>query len=59
MLLDRPSVALDPSAVDVDVARFERLVAGAGPKAPCRPPTSIADGFEEWLTFACSRSTPR
>src|SRR6266849_575241 len=33
MVLDGPSVALDPSVVDVDVARFERLVADGRPAA--------------------------
>jgi predicted ATPase/DNA-binding SARP family transcriptional activator len=33
ILLDGPSVALDPSAVDVDVAQFERLVADGRPDA--------------------------
>jgi predicted ATPase/DNA-binding SARP family transcriptional activator len=33
MVLDGPSVALDPGLVDVDVARFERLVADGRPAA--------------------------
>jgi DNA-binding SARP family transcriptional activator len=33
MVFDGPSVALDPSLVDVDVARFERLVADGRPSA--------------------------
>jgi hypothetical protein len=33
MILDGPGVALDPSVVDVDVARFERLVADGRPEA--------------------------
>ncbi len=33
MVLDGPSVALDPSVVDVDVARFERLIADGRPAA--------------------------
>src|SRR5882762_1901377 len=33
MVFDGPSVALDPSVVDVDVARFERLVADGRPSA--------------------------
>jgi hypothetical protein len=48
--------------VDVDVARFERLVADAGPEALVQATYvyrgDLLDGFEEWLTFACSRSTP-
>src|SRR3989449_10804065 len=61
ILLDGPSVALDPSAVDVDVAQFERLVADGRPAAL----EQVADlyrgdllaglalterPFEEWLT---------
>src|SRR6266851_4636108 len=61
MVLDGPSVALDPAVVDVDVARFERLVADGRPEAL----EQIADlyrgyllaglalaerPFEEWLT---------
>ena len=33
IVFDGPSVALDPSVVDVDVARFERLVADGRPSA--------------------------
>src|SRR5256886_15130163 len=33
MMLDGPGVALDPSVVDVDVARFEQLVADGRPEA--------------------------
>jgi len=33
MVLDGPSVALDPSVVDVDVLRFERLIADGRPAA--------------------------
>src|SRR5882724_1797445 len=33
MVFDGPSVALDPSVVDVDVARFERLIADGRPGA--------------------------
>src|SRR5258708_1595416 len=33
LILDGPTVALDPSVVDVDVAEFERLVADGQPAA--------------------------
>src|SRR5438309_5759135 len=61
MILDGPSVALDPSVVDVDVAQFERLVADGRPPA-LEQIASLYRGdllaglalaerpFEEWLT---------
>ena len=60
LILDGPSVALDPSAVDVDVARFEALVADGRPDALERAPgiyrgdllagLALAERpFEEWL----------
>ncbi len=60
-LLDGPSVALDPSVVDVDVARFERLVADGRPAAleqvaglyrgDLLAGLALAERpFEEWLT---------
>ena len=61
MVLDGPSVALDPSVVDVDVARFERLVADGRPAAleqvaglyrgDLLAGLALAERpFEEWLT---------
>ena len=61
MVLDGPSVALDPSIVDVDVARFERLVADGRPAAleqvaglyrgDLLAGLALAERpFEEWLT---------
>jgi len=61
MILDGPSVALDPSVVDVDVARFERLVADGRPEAleqiaglyrgDLLAGLTLAERpFEEWLT---------
>ena len=61
MLLDGPSVALDPSTVEVDVARFERLVADGRPAAleqvaglyrgDLLAGLALAERpFEEWLT---------
>ena len=61
MLLDGPSVAPGPSAVDVDVARFERLVADGRPDAleqiaglyrgDLLAGLALAERpFEEWLT---------
>jgi predicted ATPase/DNA-binding SARP family transcriptional activator len=66
LLLDGPNVALDPLAVDVDVARFERLVADGGPEALAQATHvyrgDLLDGltvseppFEEWLTFERER----
>ena len=40
MVLDGPSVALDPSVVDVDVVRFEQLVADGRPPRSSRSPPS-------------------
>jgi predicted ATPase/DNA-binding SARP family transcriptional activator len=61
MLLDGASVALDPAAVDVDVAQFERLVADGSADALGRAASlyrgdllaglALAERpFEEWLT---------
>ena len=61
LLLDGTSVSLDPSAVDVDVARFERLVADGSADALGQVTTlyrgDLLAGlvlaerpFEEWLT---------
>src|SRR5260370_11194711 len=61
MILDGPSVALDPGVVDVDVARFERLVADGRPEAleqiaglyrgDLLAGLTLAERpFEEWLT---------
>src|SRR5258705_1886772 len=61
MVLDGPSVALDPAVVDVDVARFERLVADGRPEAleqiaglyrgDLLAGLALAERpFEEWLT---------
>ena len=61
MILDGPGVALDPSVVDVDVARFERLVADGRPEAleqiaglyrgDLLAGLTLAERpFEEWLT---------
>jgi predicted ATPase/DNA-binding SARP family transcriptional activator len=61
MILDGPSVALDPAVVDVDVARFERLVADGRPEAleqiaglyrgDLLAGLALAERpFEEWLT---------
>ncbi len=61
LILDGPTVALDPSVVDVDVAEFERLVADGQPAA-LEQIASLYRGdllaglalaerpFEEWLT---------
>ena len=61
LILDGPTVALDPSVVDVDVAHFERLVADGGLSA-LEQVTTLYRGdllaglalaerpFEEWLT---------
>src|SRR5262249_51468523 len=61
LVFDGASVSLDPSAVDVDVARFERLVADGGADALGQV-TALYRGdllaglvlaerpFEEWLT---------
>ena len=61
LILDGPTVALDPSVVDVDVAQFERLVADGQPAA-LEQIASLYRGdllaglalaerpFEEWLT---------
>ena len=61
LVLDGPSVALDPAVVDVDVARFERLVAD-GSTGALEQATGLYRGdllaglalaerpFEEWLT---------
>jgi DNA-binding SARP family transcriptional activator len=61
LVLDGSSVALDPSVVDVDVARFERLVADGSPEAleqaaglyrgDLLAGLALAERpFEEWLT---------
>jgi predicted ATPase/DNA-binding SARP family transcriptional activator len=61
LVLDGPSVALDPSVVDVDVARFERLVADGSADAleqaarlyrgDLLAGLALAERpFEEWLT---------
>jgi predicted ATPase/DNA-binding SARP family transcriptional activator len=61
VVFDGPSVALDPSVVDVDVARFERLVADGRPAAleqlaglyrgDLLAGLALAEpSFEEWLT---------
>jgi predicted ATPase/DNA-binding SARP family transcriptional activator len=61
LVLDGPSVALDPAIVDVDVARFERLVADGHPEALAQiaglyrgdllAGLALAErAFEEWLT---------
>ncbi|HWN12851.1 MAG TPA: BTAD domain-containing putative transcriptional regulator, partial [Candidatus Dormibacteraeota bacterium] len=61
LVLDGPSVALDPAVVDVDVARFERLVADGRPAAleqiaglyrgDLLAGLALAERpFEEWLT---------
>jgi len=61
MVVDGPSVALDPAVVDVDVAQFERLVADGGPEALAQlaglyrgdllAGLALAERpFEEWLT---------
>ena len=61
VVLDGPSVALDPSVVDVDVAQFEALVADGRPSALEQIPglyrgellagLALAERpFEEWLT---------
>jgi predicted ATPase/DNA-binding SARP family transcriptional activator len=61
VVLDGSSVALDPSVVDVDVARFERLVADGSPEAleqaaglyrgDLLAGLALAERpFEEWLT---------
>src|SRR5207245_3345412 len=61
MILDGPSVALDPSVVDVDVARIERLVADGSADALGQAAglyrgellagLALAERpFEEWLT---------
>jgi DNA-binding SARP family transcriptional activator len=61
LVLDGPTVSLDPSIVDVDVARLERLVADGRPAALQRIPdvyqgdllAGLALGvpsFEQWLT---------
>ena len=61
MVLDGPSVALDPSVVDVDVAHFERLVADGRPaaleqvaglyKGNLLAGLTLAERpFDEWLT---------
>jgi predicted ATPase len=66
VVLDGSSVALDPSFVDVDVARFERLIADGGPAALEQVAglyrgdllAGLALGqrpFEEWLTFERER----
>jgi DNA-binding SARP family transcriptional activator len=63
---DGPSVALDPSVVDVDVARFERLIADGSPAAleevaglyrgDLLAGLSLTEAsFEEWLTFERER----
>jgi hypothetical protein len=56
LILDGPTVALDPSIVDVDVAHFERLVAdgglplraGPGRRASCwrRSTPGSTEGFD-------------
>src|SRR5260370_2654884 len=61
LVLDGPSVALDPAVVEVDVARFERLVADGRPAAleqiaglyrgDLLAGLALAERpFEEWLT---------
>src|SRR5712692_9169655 len=61
LVLDGPSVALDPAVVDVDVARLERLVADGRPEAleqiaglyrgDMLAGLALAERpFEEWLT---------
>jgi predicted ATPase/DNA-binding SARP family transcriptional activator len=61
MVVDGPSVALDPAVVDVDVAQFERLVADGRPEAleqiaglyrgDLLAGLALAERpFEEWLT---------
>jgi len=61
LVLDGPSVALDPAVVDVDVARFEQLVADGRPEAleqiaglyrgDLLAGLALAERpFEEWLT---------
>ncbi len=61
LILDGPSVALDPAIVDVDVARFERLAAEGGIPALEQVPglyrgellagLALAERpFDEWLT---------
>jgi len=61
LILDGPSVALDPAVVDVDVTRFERLVADGHPEAleqiaglyrgDLLAGLALAERpFEEWLT---------
>src|SRR3989454_4823821 len=61
MMLDGPGVALDPSVVDVDVARFEQLVADGRPEAleqiaglyrgDLLAGLTLAERpFEDWLT---------
>src|SRR5437667_6498088 len=61
LVFDGPSVALDPSIVEVDVARFERLVADGRPAAleqvaglyrgDLLAGLTLAERpFEEWLT---------
>src|SRR6266436_3644507 len=61
LVLEGPSVALDPTVVDVDVARFERLVADGRPAAleqiaglyrgDLLAGLTLAERpFEEWLT---------
>jgi predicted ATPase/DNA-binding SARP family transcriptional activator len=61
MVLDGPSVALDPSVVDVDVARFERLIADGRPAAleqvaalyrgDLLAGLAVAErAFDDWLT---------
>jgi predicted ATPase/DNA-binding SARP family transcriptional activator len=65
-VVDGPSVALDPSVVDVDVARFERLIADGSPAAleevvglyrgDLLTDLSLTEApFEEWLTFERER----
>jgi DNA-binding SARP family transcriptional activator len=61
LLVDRTTVALEPKAVEVDVARFERLVAEGTPAALVEAAglyrgdllaglvLKEAPGFEEWL----------
>src|SRR5207245_9022783 len=61
LVFDGPSVALDPSIFEVDVARFERLVADGRPEAleqvaglyrgDLLAGLTLAERpFEEWLT---------